>query len=197
MAVVAVQCPKCQQPLLGETATDWASLKACPACGQALEITRLPGHGRRPRVGQLGADRVSDTEAACFFHATKRAEVPCDRCGRFLCALCRLELAGQNLCPTCLNAAAGAGDVPALEKERFRWDLLVWMLTLGPLVTLCLWWLTPVTCLAAVGLGLWQRNCLPSRIHRSRGWLMAGVTLALVLLVAGALLLLYVMITDD
>ena len=41
-----------------------------------------------------GEDRAAsalDGEASCYFHAHKRAAVPCDGCGRFLCSLCDLN----------------------------------------------------------------------------------------------------------
>lgn len=175
MAAAILICPKCHHALSTLPAAELAGLSACPECGTALEISLFPAYGRGPNVGQPGVNRVSDTDAACFFHPSKRAEVPCDRCGRFLCALCQLELEGQNLCPSCLTSGSQAGKILALEKARFRWDSLVWLLVLGPPFSICFAALTPLTCLAALVIGLWKFRSPPSRIHRSQGRLIGGM----------------------
>lgn len=185
MASAPLTCPKCRQALSTLPASELAGLSACPACGQALEVTLFPAFGRGPNVGQAGANRLSDADAACYFHPTKRAEVPCDRCGRYVCALCQLELEGQNLCPSCLTSGGQQGTILALEKERFRWDSLVWMLVLGPPLSICFWVLAPVTCLAALGVGVWKLRCPPSRIHRSRARMIGGMILAVIMMLGG------------
>ena len=81
---------------------------------------------RPPPVVMPGEDLAGVVEgdgegevAACFFHARKRAAVPCDRCGRFLCRLCDLDFGdGRHLCPECLRAGRGAGGMPELVNER-------------------------------------------------------------------------------
>ncbi len=183
MSASALTCPRCHESLAPLTAAELAALTNCPRCRQVLEITLLPAYGRAPTVGQVGSNRTADDDPACFFHASKRAEVPCDQCGRFLCALCQLVVAGQNLCPTCLASGAG-GPRGAWEKERFRWDLLAWFLVLGPPLSLCLWFLSPLTSLVALGIGVWKLNSPPSRIHRSRRRLVVAVLAAVVLLLA-------------
>ena len=189
IASASVTCPKCKHALSGLSPSALAALSSCPVCGLGLQVTVFPSYGRGPSVGQAGVNRVGETDAACFFHPTKRAEVPCDRCGRYLCALCQLELEGQNLCPSCLSTGGAQGSILALEKERFRWDSLVWMLVLGPPLTICFWMLTPFTCLAAIVIGIWKYRSPPSRICRSQIRLVAGVVTALVLLIGGGVML--------
>jgi len=190
-------CPRCRSPLPAGNGGDPVTLTTCPSCRQNLELTLLPGYGRELEVGRSAMERIGDSDAACYFHTTKKAELPCDRCGRFLCALCRLELNGQNLCPTCFGAGAKKGTLPSLERERFRWDNLAWILAVGPVATLCLWWLTPVTCIAALTVGVWKLNSPPSRIHRSRVRLILAMIVAALLLGAAVVGTLYLVIWEN
>ncbi len=130
MSVTLSRCPSCRRPL-PESAEALASLQACPGCARPIEVQVFPGLMRTPSVGRPAESITGEGEAACFFHATKKAVVPCDDCGRFLCALCDIELEGRHLCPACLQAGQTRGDLPGLERSRMRWDLVVWGLNLG------------------------------------------------------------------
>src|SRR4029453_12242931 len=60
----------------------------CPACGTLLEVEVFPAfHRSLPAVAAAEAV-LTDEEASCFFHPEKKAVVPCQACGRFLCLLC-------------------------------------------------------------------------------------------------------------
>ena len=61
-------------------------------------------------------------EATCFEHAGKRAVAVCNKCGRFLCALCEVEVAGQIWCPSCLVSRSTGGPIQALENRRTLFD---------------------------------------------------------------------------
>ena len=174
MVPAGLNCPKCLRSW-SSAPQELASLTACPACGSAVEVTLFPAFGRGPTVGKAGENRLSDTEAACFFHPAKKAIVPCDQCGRFLCALCDLELERHHYCPTCLNSKRTGISPRSLETERFRWDSLVWALVLIPPLTLLCASVTPITSALAIGLGVWKFNAPPSRIARSRLRLALGL----------------------
>ena len=172
MATLSPACPECRTALPADPAS-LTSLTACPGCRTPLRITVFPAFGRGITLGPKAEKLTGDDEAACYFHATKKAVVPCDRCGRFLCALCDLPLAGEHLCPTCLQAAQQGGNTPApLDRSRVRWDRIVWLTVLLPIL-LC-WMATPVTGFAAAGIAVWRLAAPPSRIVRSRGRLIAG-----------------------
>lgn len=54
-------------------------------------------------------------QATCFFHPDKAFQACCQRCGRFVCALCDLQLGAEHVCPTCFergraDTGAGAGN---------------------------------------------------------------------------------------
>src|SRR5271167_2935315 len=99
-------CVKCNAPLVSLDNPGTASvpfntggLAPCPACGAGTMIEVYPAMFHLVSSGGAGEKIVSSEEAACFYHPHKRAFVPCDNCGRFLCALCDVELHGQHLCP--------------------------------------------------------------------------------------------------
>ena len=71
----------------------------------------------RPAAAARAVESVaSDEDASCFYHPRKKAVVPCGRCGRFLCALCDLELDGRHLCPGCVEAGRNADARTALRE---------------------------------------------------------------------------------
>ena len=189
MASAALRCPRCVQSLPTE-AIPLAALTACPFCQCPLEITLFPSFGRGPVLGQAGESRTTDGDAACFFHPAKKAKIPCDQCGRFLCALCDLELESQHFCPTCLNSKKGELGPRSLEKERFRWDNLVWVLVLSPILTILCTGFAPITSAIAVGIGVWKFQAPPSRIARSRLRLGLGLLTASCIVIGTAVLVL-------
>ncbi len=73
-------------------------------------------------------------EASCFYHPLKRAVVPCDRCGRFLCGLCQVEFLGQNWCPRCIQASSEKGQLTHLDPSRTLYDNLALMLAIVPVL---------------------------------------------------------------
>jgi hypothetical protein len=192
MAGNPLNCPRCRTALPAEAAT-LTALRQCPGCRRALEVVVLPAFGRgaaaAPRAQRLSADG----QAACFFHAANQAVVPCDRCGRFLCALCDLPLGGEHLCPECLPRAqqpgAAAGAAPVFERSRVRWDTIAWHSLLLPF--LFCWPVLGVTGIATAGLAWLKRDAPPSRLARSqlslRLALFAGVLFTALSLTGAAL----------
>ena len=176
----SLRCPSCEQALDDLSTDALAALTNCPRCHRPLEVTLLPAFGRDHRAGWVGANRVGSEEAACFFHETKRAEVACDQCGRFVCALCHLDLEGRNLCPTCVGSGRPTDAGGFFERERIRWDIVVGWLVWLPLLTLCFWFLWPLTLLVAVGIAVWKQGSPSSRITRSRAWMLGHLGLGLV-----------------
>ena len=65
-----------------------------------------------------------DGEASCFYHPAKKAVLPCESCGRFLCAVCDVEMNGQHLCPACLASGKKKGRLKQLENRRTLYDSL-------------------------------------------------------------------------
>jgi len=84
-------------------AADGGKGARCPCCSRRFVARLFPALFRADERGQAGEPLVDASQAACFFHAGRRATVACDECGRFLCALCDLTVGGRHLCPLCLQ----------------------------------------------------------------------------------------------
>jgi hypothetical protein len=100
----------------------------CPRCGAEVDVSRMVGgeqvcpRGRRsylaapftppppsrPRVESL-AEAGPGGAVPCGRHAGNAAAASCARCGVFMCALCRIEADGQELCPACFDRLSAEG----------------------------------------------------------------------------------------
>ena len=72
--------------------------------------------------------------AECFYHAGKKAHVACDACGRLLCALCRVELNGRNLCMRCLQAGRDKQKIDTLRQQQVLNDSIAFHLAFWPML---------------------------------------------------------------
>jgi len=73
-------------------------------------------------------------ESSCFYHPQKKAAVPCDACGRFLCALCDCEVKGQHLCPACLESGQRKKSIQGMEDVRMLHNRQAFVLSLVPVL---------------------------------------------------------------
>jgi hypothetical protein len=127
-----IQCPKCSLPV-PESYFGSAEPEPCLTCGSRLLIRVFPAFHRPPDQVKTGEAVVAETESACFYHAQKRAVVPCDSCGRFLCALCDIELNNQHLCPSCVESGRTKGKLKNLDNKRTIYPDMALQLCLVPL----------------------------------------------------------------
>jgi len=108
---------------------------ACPSCGGAVVPTEEPSGWQRcpycekrlrvqvwPVVRQkTDAAFAMPEHATCFFHPEKAYEACCQRCGRFLCALCDFQLGAEHVCPTCFERGrTGSGLQGGTAEWRHR-----------------------------------------------------------------------------
>jgi len=180
-----VACPKCKTPL-PTSATPEVDLAPCIACGNAVQAFAFPALGRSLGVGSAGQAIVAEGEASCFYHPQKRSVVPCSACGRFLCALCDVNLDGQHLCPGCLESGQRKGKLQSIEHRRALYDNMALGIALLPLL---FWPMTIVTAPIAIVCAILWRNRQSSILPRSRvRFLLAIVfSLAQILIWAGAI----------
>jgi len=170
-------CTHCGASLAEEPA-ELAALTACTRCGVALRVTVFPAW-RRPQVRGASAELVlAEGEATCFYHTDKRAAIPCDACGRFLCALCDLEVHGRHFCPACFESRVKQQEIEQFERERTRYDNIALSLLVYPLI-LC-GFLLPVSAPVALVLAAWKWGSPPSLVERTKLRLVAVMVLALV-----------------
>ena len=159
----------------------------CPACRSVLELEVYPALFAGPRIGRPGEPLVDASEASCFFHAEKRAAVACESCGRFLCALCDLEVDGRHICPSCLAAGRKKGAMRGLDQFRLSWPGIALLMAI--VLPLAFYPLTPLwgaSALVVLAIGFWK----PRSITGRRRILLYAVTLVIALgeVVGGALL---------
>lgn len=110
-------CPSCGGDVIPmETDTGWQS---CPSCANRLQICLWPV----VRQNTNAAAALSD-QASCFFHPDKAFQACCQRCGRFVCALCDLQLGAEHVCPNCFERGRGDSDVEAGQAEWRNRDVL-------------------------------------------------------------------------
>lgn len=126
-------CTGCRAPLPPEALAGPAPAP-CGLCGASLEVHVFPALFRPLASGSAGEAVASEQESACFYHPKKRAAVPCETCGRFLCALCDVDFNGRHFCVPCLEAARGRGAFPRLENQRTRHDRVAMAVTLYPML---------------------------------------------------------------
>lgn len=91
-----VSCPNCTgdvTPLETERGR-----QSCPFCQKQLQIWFWPAI--RQNTSSVAA---MPDQATCFFHPEKAFQACCQRCGRFVCALCDLQLGAEHVCPTCFE----------------------------------------------------------------------------------------------
>ncbi len=106
---------------------------ACPSCGATHRIEFFPAL-LRASSGQRAENLVLDTESSCFFHPTKRAATACEGCGRFICALCEIDMGSQHLCPRCVEQGHASGTLEPLKTEYTRYDQIALVLAVLPLL---------------------------------------------------------------
>ena len=114
IASATVSCPACGGdviPVEGETGWQY-----CPSCASRLQIALWP----LVRRSNKAAAALSD-QATCFFHPDKSFQACCQRCGRFVCALCDLQLGAEHVCPACFERGRDDSVARAGKAEwRYR-----------------------------------------------------------------------------
>src|SRR5208282_3571095 len=174
MSAPLIQCSACQAWLL-EGVFNQPQLSPCPACGVPLQVEVFPALFRRINPGQRGEIIMVDGEASCFYHPQKKAILPCQGCGRFLCALCDCELNGQHFCPACLETGKTKGKITSLENRRTLYDSIALSLAVYPLL---IFYFTLVTAPVALFVAIRYWNAPRSIIRRTRIRYVVAIVLA-------------------
>jgi len=164
-----VACPSCQNSLPGALCNT-GSIAHCPACDDGIQIEVFPAFFRPITAGPSAETLLEEGVSSCFYHEQKKAVVPCDACGRFLCALCDLDFNGRHLCPACLQSAKKKGSLPELENRRTIYDSAALSTALLPLL---IWPVTLITAPVAIVLAILSFFRPSSLVPRTRvrAWL--------------------------
>ncbi len=86
----------------------------CPLCSGHFEAVRFEPPVRAAAAPQTIGGTMQESQP-CATHALNAAVTSCDRCGAFMCALCRIDVDKRTLCPTCFERLSSEG---ALESTR-------------------------------------------------------------------------------
>lgn len=145
MSAPCITCLKCGLGIPVPVG-DGGGETSCTRCRVHLSYETFPSLFEIRSGGRSGDLLVNSQEASCFFHSDKPAAVVCEKCGRFLCALCDLEVQGKHLCPACFSSDRKTGSLTGLTQFRLSWAgvsfTLVFFFPLGlypltPIFALC------------------------------------------------------------
>lgn len=166
----ALWCVKCGQrvPL---ALPNSGLFERCRRCGAELMAESYPALLQAGPRGETAKAVLMDDQASCYNHPHKKAVVPCDDCGRFLCSLCQTQLGGKQLCPACYEAAMGQATAGASgHNSIFKYDSLALLFAVLPTI------ITPVISVFLV-LFYWRRP--RSILPKGRWKAIAALVLAL------------------
>ena len=135
----------------------------------------FPALLRKERLTPTDEALRVDHEAGCFYHPQKKVVVPCSTCGRFLCALCDVELEGRHYCMTCLASGKKQRKIRNLENERVLYDNIALLLATVPLL---FFYITILTAPVALFIAVRHWKSPSSIIPRTRIRSIAAIVLA-------------------
>jgi len=150
-------------------------LVPCPVCASPLQVEIFPAFFRPIESGRSGDAVLVESEANCFYHPQKKAVIPCEGCGRFLCVLCDCELRGQHFCPQCLEIGKKKGKIRSLENERTLYDSIALGLAVVPLL---IFYLTIFTAPMALYVAIRYWHAPRSIVHRTKVRLVFAIIFA-------------------
>jgi hypothetical protein len=160
----------------------------CGNCEAQLQVVVFPALIMEPDQVQAGDSLQAEDEAGCYFHPGKKAVVSCASCGRFLCTLCDIPLAGQRLCPTCVQLGRTQGRLTELVTRRTLYDQIALSLSIIPLLMA---WLTIITAPMALYVACRYWKAPPSLLPRTRLRYIAAILMAGLQIIGWTTLLLY------
>ena len=169
----AVLCPECRTPI--ERREDrLGTARRCPACRKVLSYVFPTAFEirQRPKHNDLLTD---DSDCMCYQHPEKAAVAACDRCGRFVCALCEIPLGPERLCPLCLAGGRKGNRPTSLENHRVVYDKMALALAIIPVL---FFYLTIMTAPAALFICIRYWNAETSLVRRSKWRFVVAGTIA-------------------
>jgi hypothetical protein len=163
----------------------------CPACGVPLQVEVFPALFRETETGRSGEAILVEGESGCFYHPQKKAVLPCDGCGRFLCALCDCPLDGRHYCPACLETGKTKGKIQNLENERTLYDNIALSLTVIPMLISCLVYFTIITAPMALFVAIRYWKAPQSILRRTKIRFIAAIVISLLQIAGWATLFIF------
>ncbi len=154
MNVNVVTCPSCRNAL-PQAICNTGELAFCPSCETSVQVDVFPAFFQSTLTAAKAETIVETGTSSCFYHENKKAVIHCDTCGRFLCALCDLDI-GAHICPACAEAGRKKGNVAELETNRVMYDSAALVLAFGAFL---IWPIAVITAPTAIVLAVlsWRR----------------------------------------
>jgi len=165
----------------------------CSGCQAKTLAVAFPALLRGVASGKPGETLLVDTDASCFYHTQKKAEIACGNCGRFLCALCDVDLNGQHLCPPCIEAGKQKGKLEHLENRRVLYDNIAVSLALYPIIIFVIFYVSILTAPIALFVAIRYWNAPSSIIRRSKFRFILAIAIATLQLIGWAAVFYFVL----
>ena len=159
-----MNCIRCHATI-PPSAINTNALVPCAVCGAKIRVDLFPAAFKPPETMETSEILVVDNDAGCFYHPGKKAVVHCDSCGRFLCTLCDVDMGGEHLCFSCLEAGKKKKKRMDLVNQRTIYDDIALRLAVYPML---LFWITIVTAPAALFIAIRHYKTPSSIIPRTR-----------------------------
>jgi hypothetical protein len=173
---MVLNCRKCKKPLPADV-FNTPDLAKCPHCGVTMLAAVYPAFYRPPEKGRLGEDLMMAEESNCFYHPAKRAVRPCESCGRFLCTLCDIAIAGRHLCSGCVESGKKKGKISSLQKSKVLYHEIT--LVLG-LLSMLIAYFAIVLAPVAIYMGVRYWNTQSSVLGHTRWKAVVGMVCAVI-----------------
>src|SRR5262249_22223483 len=80
-----------------------------------------------PVPGDIGEETAKKNvvDALCAIHRRSRARGTCQRCGNYICQVCRTKLRGQMLCPACVERVLESQETTPQEARAHLWQAIL------------------------------------------------------------------------
>ncbi len=139
-----IRCENCDTTI-DKAQINTRSFSPCSQCGTFIRTDIFNAALRVHEKGDEPETIVLSDDAGCFYHPSKKAVMPCASCGRFLCALCDIDMDGSHICFSCMEKGHEEKNKQHLETHRFLPDGLALRLSLLPPLSLVFSFFTCVT----------------------------------------------------
>ena len=126
-------CPACGAAL--ELARVVSGMQACASCNADFEATRFQPAERSGKAQQL-VEAADGT--ACAAHPANQATANCQRCGVFMCPVCRIDADELALCPACFDRLSSEGALASTRTSFRDYGRQAWTVALAGLPLLAL-----------------------------------------------------------
>jgi hypothetical protein len=162
----------------------------CPTCETDVWVEAFPALIKGVAPGKSGERLLVDDESSCFYHPGKKAVILCDGCGRFLCALCEIDLSGQHLCPVCIETGVKKAKLKNLKKESVYYDVIAMAVAIIPMIFL---WISFITAPIALYIAIRYWKTPLSVVPRRKWRFVVAIVAAGLQLVAWGMVVLILM----